>query len=64
MAALLPVPDRNITVGRRDYALLLTLNTGARVQELLDLRPCDLQLEPPRPVLLQGKRRKQPVCPL
>ena len=59
MAALLPVPDRNITVGRRDYALLLTLNTGARVQELLDLRPCDL-----RQVLLQGKRRKQRVCPL
>ena len=65
MAALLPVPDRNTAVGRRDYAPLLTLfNTGARVQGLLDLRPCDLQLEPPRQVLLQGKRRKQRVCPL
>ena len=65
MAALLPAPDRNTAVGRRDYALLLTLfNTGARVQELLDLRPCDLQLEPPRQALLHGKRRKQRVCPL
>ena len=64
MAALFPVPDRNTAVGRRNYALLLTLNTGARAQELLDLRPCGLQLEPPRQVLLQGKRRKQRVCPL
>ena len=37
-------------------ALLLTLcNTGARVQEILDLRPCDLQLNRPRQVLLHGK---------
>ena len=65
MAALLPVPDRSTAAGRRDYALLLTLfNTGARVQELLDLRPCDLQLEPPRQVLLRGKGRKQRFCPL
>ena len=53
MAAPLRVPDRNTAVGHRDYARLLTLfNTGARVQELFDLRPCDLQLEPPRQVLL------------
>ena len=65
MAALLPAPGRNTSVGRRDYALLLTLfNTGARVQELLDLRPCDLQLEPPHQALLHGKRRKQRICPL
>ena len=32
----------------RDRALLLTLfNTGARVQELLDIRPGDLQLDRP-----------------
>ena len=64
MAALLMAPDRNTVDGRRDYVLLLTMfNTGARVQELLDLRPCDLQLEPPRQALLHGKRRKQRICP-
>ena len=47
MAALLPAPDRGTAASRRDYALLLTMfNTGARVQELLDMRACDLQLEP------------------
>jgi integrase len=39
-------------------------NTGARVQELLDLRPCDLQLERPLHVRLRGKGRKERVCPL
>ena len=65
MAALLPAPDRGTADGRRDYALLLAMfNTGARVQELLDIRACDLQLDRPRQVLLHGKGRKQRVCPL
>ena len=43
----------------RDRALLLTLfNTGARVQELLDIRPSDLQLDRPTSVHLRGKGRK------
>jgi integrase/recombinase XerD len=49
----------------RDRALLLTLfNTGARVQELLDIRTGDLQLDRPSFVRLQGKGRKERLCPL
>lgn len=49
----------------RDRALLLTLfNTGARVQELLDIRAGDLQLASPASVLLRGKGRKERLCPL
>jgi site-specific recombinase XerD len=49
----------------RDRALLLTLfNTGARVQELLDIRPKDLQLDRPAFVCLRGKGRKERLCPL
>ena len=39
-------------------------NTGARVQELLDLRPRDLQLVRPLQVRLFGKGRKERICPL
>jgi site-specific recombinase XerD len=63
--ALLEVPDRTTPDGRRDYALLLALfNTGARVQEILDVRPCDLQLVRPLQVRLRGKGRKERLCPL
>jgi site-specific recombinase XerD len=49
----------------RDYALLLTLfNTGARIQELLDLRASDLSLPSPSYVRLHGKGRKDRICPL
>jgi integrase/recombinase XerD len=49
----------------RDRALLLTLfNTGARVQELLDIRAGDLQLDRPTFVRLHGKGRKERLCPL
>ena len=65
MQALLQAPDRTTAAGRRDHALLLTMyNTGARVQEALDLRPCDLQLDRPRQALLRGKGGKQRCCPL
>jgi len=39
-------------------------NTGARVQEIVDLRPCDLRLERPLQVRLLGKGRKERICPL
>jgi integrase/recombinase XerD len=49
----------------RDRALLLTLfNTGARVQELLDIKATDLQLDRPTFVRLRGKGRKERLCPL
>jgi site-specific recombinase XerD len=63
--AMLNATDRRTPRGRRDHALLLTLfNTGARVQELLDIQPRNLQLERPFLVRLQGKGRKERLCPL
>ena len=49
----------------RDRALLLLLyNTGARVQELVDLDLSDLRRDPVPIVTLEGKGRKQRSCPL
>jgi site-specific recombinase XerD len=65
MRAVLDAPDLKTADGRRDRALFLTLfNTGARVQEILDLRPCDLQLVRPFQIRLLGKGRKERLCPL
>ena len=65
IAAVLGTIDRTTRDGRRDYALVATLfNTGARVQELLDLRAHDLQLTHPVQVRLVGKGRKERWCPL
>lgn len=62
---ILSVIDRTTPKGRRDYTLLATMfNTGARVQEILDLRACDLQLIKPFQLRLTGKGRKQRCCPL
>jgi site-specific recombinase XerD len=63
--AVLNTIDRSIADGRRDYALITTLfNTGARVQEIVDLRASDLQLVRPFHVRLIGKGRKERICPL
>ena len=63
--AMLEATDRRTPHGRRDHALLLLLfNTGARVQELLDIRPRDLQLDRPLLLRLHGKGRKERLCPL
>lgn len=49
----------------RDRTLLLFLyNTGARAQEVADLRIKHLELEPPAKVRLHGKGDKWRVCPL
>jgi integrase/recombinase XerD len=51
--------------GRRDYVLLNVLyNTGARVQEVCDLRVEDVHFETPPVVVLTGKRRKTRIVPL
>lgn len=50
---------------RRDRALLLLLyNTGARVQEIVDLDLDHLRLDPVPAVTLVGKGRKERTCPL
>jgi site-specific recombinase XerD len=63
--AILKAIDRTTSQGTRDYALLATMfNTGARVQEIADLRASDLQLTRPFQVRLFGKGRKERYCPL
>ncbi len=63
--AVLKAINRTTKQGSRDYALLATMfNTGARVQEVADLRACDLQLTKPFQVRLFGKGRKERYCPL
>lgn len=63
--AILRQPDQSKQVGQRDYALLaFLLNTGARIQEALNVTPQDIRFEPPAHVRLLGKGRKVRVCPL
>jgi site-specific recombinase XerD len=65
MAALLQSIDQTASGGARDYALFaLLFNTGARVQEILNLRVRDLRLEPPCQVRLHGKGNKVRLCPI
>ncbi len=65
MDALLSGIDRALFEGRRDYALVaLTYQTGARVQEIIELRARDLQLDAPAHVRIWGKGRKERLVPL
>ena len=57
--------DGHTPSGQRDFALFtLMFNTGARVQEILNLRVRDLRLDPPEQVRLLGKGDKIRLCPL
>ena len=63
--ALLKSIDRSTDLGRRDYALFAFMfNTGARVQEALNVRVADVRVEAPPQVRLLGKGRKARTCPL
>jgi len=65
ITAILAQPDRAKAEGRRDHLLLAILyNTGARIQEALNLSPGALRLDPPFQVRLFGKGRKERICPL
>lgn len=62
---LLAAPDRKTRKGRRDAALLWFLyNTGARAQEVVDVRIPDVRFSAPAQVRLRGKGRKERLCPL
>jgi len=57
--------DVNSRNGLRDKALFLFLyNTGARVQEVVDVKISDLHLDTPGKVNLLGKGKKQRACPI
>ncbi len=69
MEAMLAVPDRKTSRGRREYALLLFLyNTGARVSEATRLKVRDLKLGRGNGghdlATLHGKGGKTRQCPL
>jgi len=58
----IPVNTRN---SRRDLAMLALLyDSGARVQELIDLTPSCIRFETPHHVRLTGKGNKQRLVPL
>ncbi|MEO8186884.1 MAG: tyrosine-type recombinase/integrase [Burkholderiaceae bacterium] len=63
--ALLATTARPTPAQERDQALFaLMFNTGARVQEALDLKVRDVRLAPPFQVRLNGKGNKIRVCPI
>jgi site-specific recombinase XerD len=63
--AILAQPDRSTIGGQRDHALLAFLyNTGARIQEALNVCPRAFRFDSPACVRLYGKGRKERVCPL
>ena len=63
--ALLAAPDQNTWTGRRDKALLLlAVQTGLRVSELVGLRCKDIELGAGAHVRCVGKGRKERCTPL
>lgn len=66
MKALLTAPDISSVKGRRNRILLILLyDSAARVQEIVDLRLCDLHLDSETPFLtIYGKGRKYRNVPL
>lgn len=65
LAQILAQPDLHTRAGRRDAVLLSVLyDTGARVQELIDLNAGDVRLDSPAQVRLLGKGRKMRAVPL
>jgi integrase/recombinase XerD len=62
---LLAQVDRSTGKGERDYLLLALLyDTGARIQEALDMAPADFHLTSPAFVRVLGKGKKERLCPL
>jgi site-specific recombinase XerD len=65
VVAIIAQTDRSTLEGQRDHLLLsLLYNTGARIQEALNLRPEDFHLASPTHVRLLGKGRKERIAPL
>lgn len=62
---LLEMPDVNNRKGQRDLVLLsLMYETGARVQEIIDLTPSAVRFEQPYIIKLIGKGKKSRIVPL
>ncbi|MDE3214027.1 MAG: tyrosine-type recombinase/integrase [Bacteroidota bacterium] len=62
---LLQQPDAKTSNGRRDLALLsLMYDTGARVQEIIDLTPSCVRLDNPSTIKVTGKGNKARIIPM
>ncbi len=65
ITAVIEQPDTSTPKGLRDQFLMILLyDTGARVQEILNIKLCDLQLGRLPKVILFGKGRKTRIVPL
>ena len=65
ISLLLRQPDLSTLKGVRDLAMLaLMYDTGARVQEIIDLTPASLRLNRPCTINLKGKGNKARIVPL
>jgi integrase/recombinase XerD len=65
MAYLLEQPDTSTKRGRRDLALMAILyDAAARVQELIDLKVCEVRLAQPATITLTGKGNKKRNVPI
>src|SRR4051794_18483237 len=65
VAAVLAACDQATWTGRRDHAmLLLAVQTGLRISELIGLSPADLHLGTGAHVVCHGKGRKERATPL
>lgn len=65
MKYLLAIPDVREKSGLRDSALLsLLYDTGCRVQELCDIKICDIRFASPPTVRLTGKGKKTRIVPI
>lgn len=63
--ALLEQPDTGTKLGLRDQFLMIFLyDTGARIQEVLDVKLCDIRMDKTPTVTLHGKGRKIRSVPL
>jgi site-specific recombinase XerD len=62
---LLSYPDKKTKTGRRDLTVLSVLyDTGARVQELIDLTPRSIRFDAPAVISLTGKGAKTRHVPM
>jgi integrase/recombinase XerD len=63
--AVLAAPDQSTWIGRRDYALLLTMyNSGARLSEMTGMLRGQVKFDSTTHLQLHGKGRKERVVPL
>lgn len=63
--ALMEAPDVSITAGLTDQFMMVMLyDTGARIQEILSLRLCDLKIDKTPTAIIHGKGGKTRIVPL